>query len=470
MAFAERLSALDASFLEVEDATSHMHVGAVLILDAAPLRDAQGRLDFEGIASLVAARIPAFPRYRQRLAWIPVEAHPVWIDDPDFHLQYHVRHTALPRPGDERQLKRLAGRIVSQQLDRGKPLWELWVVEGLEGDRFALIAKVHHCMIDGISGVDLIAALLRPEPGSSLEDPPPWEPRPIPSGVSLLARDLARRAAAPWQMLGRAADAVRDPAGTARELLSGAGAVAEVLGGGFNPASDTPLNPPGIGPHRRFDWIRFDLGAVRDLAHAFAGTVNDVVLAVVAGASRHFLAGRGVGDLDALAFRAMVPVSTRGSDERGRLGNRVAQIVVPLPVDEADPLRRLRRVIEAARTTKRSGQARGSELIEALGDWITPQLVSSAVRLQARTRPYNLVVTNVPGPPVPLYLLDAPLLEIYPVVPLFKNQALGIALFGYHEGLYWGLNSDWDRVPDLHDYVGALADAWDDLAKAAAEA
>ncbi|HKJ23816.1 MAG TPA: wax ester/triacylglycerol synthase family O-acyltransferase, partial [Myxococcota bacterium] len=416
---------------------------------------------------LVVSRLHDFPRYRQRLAWIPVESHPVWVDDADFNPHYHIRHTALPAPGSVRQLKRLAGRIVSQQLDRGKPLWEMWVVEGVEGGRFAVIAKVHHCMIDGISGVDLIAALLRPEPSGTVMPAPVWEPRPAPSGTSLLARDLARRVSAPFSLL---ADSARDPAGAARELLSGAGAVGELLSVGFQPASETPFNPTSIGPHRRFDWVRFDLGAVRETAHAFGGTVNDVVLTCVAGATRAFLAGRGVRGLRDLEFRVMVPVSTRASHERGRLGNRVAQIVVPLPVAEKDPIRRLRAVIRASGKTKRSGQARGGELIESLGDWITPALVTQAVRLQARTRPYNLVVTNVPGPPIPLYLLDAPLLDIYPVVPLFKNQALGVALFGYHEGLYWGFNSDWDRLPDLHDYVGALAASWDDLAKAAATA
>jgi diacylglycerol O-acyltransferase len=470
MAFSERLSALDASFLDIEDPTSHMHVGAVLLLDAAPLATADGGLDFDAICRLVASRLHDFPRYRQRLAWIPVEDHPVWVDDPDFNLHYHIRHTALPAPGSVRQLKRLAGRIVSQQLDRGKPLWEMWVVEGVEGGRFAVIAKVHHCMIDGIAGVDLIAALLRPEPSAAVEPAPAWVPRPVPSGASLLARDLARRVSAPWQLVRRTADSVRDPAGAARDLLSGASAMGEVLSTGFQPASETPFNPPSIGPHRRFDWVRFDLGAVREAAHAFGGTVNDVVLTCVAGATRSFLEAHGMRGLRDLVFRVMVPVNVRAAEERGRLGNRVAQLVVPLPVFERDPIRRLRAVIRAAKKTKRSGQARGGELIETLGDWITPQLVSQAVRLQARTRPYNLVVTNVPGPPVPLYLLESPLLDIYPVVPLFKNQALGVALFGYHEGLYWGFNSDWDRIPDLHDYVGALAGAWDELAKATATA
>jgi len=470
MAFSERLSALDASFLEIEGPGSHMHVGAVLVLDAAPLRADAGGLDYERIVSMVALRIHDFPRYRQRLAWIPVEHHPAWVDDRDFNLHYHVRHTALPAPGSVRQLKRLAGRIMSQQLDRGKPLWEMWIVEGLEGGRFAVIAKVHHCMVDGVSGVDLLAALLRPEPCADVETPPDWRPRPAPSGAELLARDLARRALAPWQLLGSAVRAVREPAHALESVRQGAGAVAQVLGAGLRSASETPLNPESIGPHRRFDWVRFDLARVRELAHAFGGTVNDVVLATVTGAVRSFLKARGVPGVPQLDFRVMVPVSTRSRAERGRLGNRVSQIVMPLPLSEADPVRRFQRMIRTTARMKASGQALGAELIETFGDWIMPSLVAQSQRLQSRMRPYNLVVTNVPGPGVPLFLLEAPLLEIYPVVPLFRNQALGVALFGYHDGLFWGVNSDWDRVADLHDFVEGLVRSFDELAKGAESA
>jgi len=470
MAFSERLSALDASFLEIEDASSHMHVGAVLVLDAAPLRGASGGLDYDRITRMVGSRIHDFPRYRQRLAWIPVEEHPAWVDDHDFNLQYHVRHTALPAPGSVRQLKRLAGRIMSQQLDRGKPLWEMWVVEGLEGGRFAVIAKVHHCMIDGVSGVDLIAALLRPAPAADVTSPPDWQPRPVPSGASLLVGSAWRRALAPWRLVGRAAAAVRDPGAALRSFGEGASDVAAILGAATTAASPTPLNPPAIGPHRRFDWIRFDLRPVRELAHGFGGTVNDVVLATVAGAARTFLKNRGVPGVPTLDFRAMVPVSTRPARDRGRLGNRVAQLVVPLPLAEADPVRRLRRIVQTTGRLKRSGQAHGAELIEAFSDWIMPGLVTQTQRLQSRLRPFNLVVTNVPGPAMPLFLLEAPLLEIYPVVNLFRNQALGVALFGYHDGLFWGVNSDWDRVPDLHDFVEALGASFQELEKVAATA
>ena len=464
MAFSERLTALDASFLDIEDPGTHMHVGAVLLLDAAPVRDADGHLDAGRITQMVGARIHDFPRYRQRLETIPVEGHPAWVDDADFNLDYHVRHTALPAPGDIRQLKRLAGRIMSQKLDRGKPLWEMWLVEGLEGDRFAVIAKVHHCMIDGVSGVDLIAALLRPTPDAEVETAPPWEPRPAPSGGALLSYSVARRALAPLTLARKAGDAVRSPRRTIGSLRDGLDAVTEVIGAGLTGASPTSLNPEAIGPHRRFDWIRFELEAMRKLAHSRGGTLNDAVLATVAGALRTFLRNRG-DDVDELDFRVMVPVSTREKDERGKLGNRVSQMMVPLPVNASMPQDRLMRILEATSEAKRSGQAYGAELIENFSDWIMPGLVTQTVRLQARSLPFNLVVTNVPGPPVPLYLLEAPLLEIYPVVPLFSNQALGLALFSYNDALYWGLNSDWDRVPDLHDFVEALISSWQELEK-----
>jgi WS/DGAT/MGAT family acyltransferase len=462
----ERLSALDASFLDLEDRRTHMHVAAVLIFDAAPLRRPEGGLDIDRLRRAAEARLFAFPRYRQRLARIPIEEHPVWVEDPDFNIHYHVRHSALPPPGSERQLKRFTGRVLSQSLDRGKPLWELWVVEGLEGGRFALVVKVHHCMVDGISGVDLLRALLRLAPDGRLEDPPGWWPRRAPSGAEILAGEVVRRAAEPFLLARSALRALRHPERALERLREEAGAVLEVLGAGLRRASETPLNPPRIGPHRRFDWIRLDLERVKEVKRHAGGTVNDVVLATVAGAVGRFLRGRGVPDLDRLEFRAVVPVNVRRDDERGQLGNRVAQILAPLPIGERDPLARLARVIETTRRLKQSRQARGTELLEELGDWTSTALLSAAMRLAGRVRTYNLVVTNVPGPPLPLYLLEAPLLEIYPAVPLFTNQALGIALFSYHEGLHFGLNSDWDRLPDLHDFADDLGLEFEELRKA----
>jgi WS/DGAT/MGAT family acyltransferase len=467
--FSERLSALDASFLAVEDEGTHMHVAAVLLFEAGPLRRPDGGLDIECIREWIAARLHLVPRYRQKLASVPLAAQPVWVDDLNFNLQYHVRHTCLPPPADERLLKRLAGRIMSQKLDRGKPLWEVWAVEGLEGDRFALVTKAHHCMVDGISGIDLIATLLRPNPEMGCEPAPRWFPRPAPSGSQLLADEIRHRARAPLAFLERTRNALRDPLASIESARNTAAAIGETIAAGLRPASRTPLNPVHIGPHRRFDWIAFDLNDVKRIKNHLGGTINDVVLATVAGAIGTYLQHRRVG-VQGLDFRAMIPVNLRPLSDRGSLGNRVAVLLAELPIGEPDPRRRLRRVIETMERMKQSGQVRGSELLEELSDWTAPAILNQTVRMAARVRAFNLVVTNVPGPDVPLYLCGAPLLEPYPVVPLYSNQALAIALFSYHGGLYWGFNSDWDRIPDLHELVDALALHFQELCKAASAA
>jgi WS/DGAT/MGAT family acyltransferase len=465
MAGYERLSALDASFLEIEDESSHMHVAATLVFDARPLHAPHGGLDMERIRAYVASRLALIPRYRQRLAYVPVERHPVWIDDARFNLFYHVRHTALPRPGEERQLKRLCGRIMSQKLDVTKPLWEIWVVEGLEQDRFALIAKAHHAMVDGISGMDLLTVILSPEPATSFTPAAPWRPRPAPTPAQLIVGELWRRTTGAL-MLGRAtARAVLAPRRAFASVADAVAGLAEALGAGGVPASATPLNEP-IGPHRRFDWLHLPLADVKAVKSALGGTVNDVVLAAVVGAARRFLAERGV-PLDGLDFRAMVPVSVRGSGERGQLGNRVANFVARLPIDVPDPGARYRRIVDVTRSHKDSRAVLGTEFIETLSDWTATAVMSQIMRLGVQRRAYNLVVTNVPGPPVPLFLLEAPLQAAYPMVPLFRNQAVGVALFSYAGGLFWGFNADWDAVPDLHALAVAVEDEFRLLQKLA---
>jgi len=450
----DRLTALDTTFLTLEDASSHMHVGSVGVFDGAPLRDAHGGLDMARIMALSEAALARQPRFRQKLAHVPLLGRPVWVDDERFNLHYHVRHAALPPPGDERQLKRLVGRIMSQQLDRGKPLWEMWYVEGLRGGRFAVIAKVHHCMVDGIAGVDLMAALLSPDPQAVPAPAPAWIPRPAPSPLQLLGSELAHRASLPLTVARGAVDAALRPRRAAGALATGVESVGEALWGALRPASPTPLNCD-IGPHRRFDWLRLDLEAVKQIRRGSGATINDVVLAIVAGAMRRFLRGRGE-QVEELTFRAMVPVSTRAADQHGRLGNRVSLLMAPLPIDERDPAARLRRVVETMQGVKGSNQKRGTELIEEASDWLPGGLFARIARLGMYTTPFNLVVTNVPGPQVPIYLLGAPLRAAYPLVPLFSNQALGIALFSYDGGLFWGFNSDWDAVPDLHRLVEAV--------------
>ncbi len=464
----ERLGALDASFLGIEDGTCHMHVGAVLIFDAAPLRTPSGGIDIDRIRAAIQGRLGLVPRFRQRLAYVPYERVPIWVDDDRFRLAYHVRHTALPQPGDERVLKRLVGRIMSQPLDRKRPLWEMWVVEGLDGDRFALVSKTHHCMVDGISGADLMSVLLDATPDSGVGTPEPWKPAPPPSGARLVLDAALRRAAQPREALRAAVRAATAPLQRLRDVSEAAAGLADLFAPAFSPVSPTPLNVE-VGPHRRFDWTAMKVADLKAVKSVLGGTLNDVVLATVSGALRAFFTRRGV-DPDQLTIRALVPVSVRTEDERGALGNRVTQLNAPLPVDRADPVARLDAVRKALAGLKESRQALGGEVLTAISDWTVPNLLVQAVRLAARTRPYNLVVTNVPGPQIPLYLQGARMRTAYPVVPLFENLALVVGLFSYDGGLFWGLNADWEQIPDLHDFVLALEGSFAELQRAAAGA
>jgi diacylglycerol O-acyltransferase / wax synthase len=465
----ERLSALDASFLALEDHTSHMHIGAAAIFESAPLQRPDGGIDIDRVRALMEAGLYRIPRYRQRLAWIPVLGHPVWIDDTRFNLAYHLRHTHLPVPGDERQLKRLVGRLMSQQLDRGKPLWEMWVVEGLQGGRFALVTKIHHCMIDGVGSVELTGSVMRttPDPDPRLAMPPPrWVPRAAPSGARLLAEEMFRRALEPLALAGALRRSLGDVRGNVVGARRATAGLVRALSSAFQPASPTPLNQE-IGPHRRFDWTVMELDAVREVKARLGGTVNDVVLAIVTGALRRFLRRRGM-PVRGLDFRAMVPVNVRATEEHDALGNRVAMLVARLPLDEPDARRRLEKVSQETQQMKESGQARGVRLIEELSDHGFTALFTQFARLTARSRPYNVVVTNVPGPQFPVYVEGARMLESYPLVPLFHDQTLGIALLSYDGRLHWGFNADWDALPDLHDVVEAVTAEFEALRAVAA--
>jgi diacylglycerol O-acyltransferase len=468
MAYYERLSALDASFLGIEDESCHMHVGAVSMFDAAPLRDAAGGIDIDTIRRAVHARLHLVPRFRQRLAYIPYERIPIWVDDDRFRLAYHVRHTALPHPGDERVLKRLVGRIMSQALDRKRPLWEMWVVEGLDGDRFALLSKTHHCMIDGISGADLMSVILSPVPQTDPGTPEPWSPRPRPSDARLIFDEVLRRGAQPPAVLRAARTLVREPVQTLQEAADAALGIVQTLAPAFSPVSQTPINVE-VGPHRRFDWTEMRVADFKAVKNVLGGTLNDVVLATVAGALRRFFERRGL-DPDELEIRAMVPVSVRAHDDHGTLGNRVTQLTAPLPVQLDDPVARLQAVRETTANLKESKQALGGEVLTAISDWTVPNLLVQAVRLASRARPYNLIVTNVPGPQVPLYLLGSLMRTAYPVVPLFENLGLVVGLFSYNGGLFWGVNADWEQIPDLHDFILAIEASFVELQRAAQQA
>ncbi len=462
----QRLTALDRSFLAYEGPTTPMHVGATQIFEAGPLRGADGAIDVERVEQYVLSRLHEVPRYRQRLATTPIEGAPIWVDDPHFNVHYHVRHTRLPRPGDERLLKRTAGRILSQHLDRGKPLWEMWLVEGLEGDRVAIVTKVHHCMVDGISGVDLLSALLSPERDAPVERPHAWIPRPAPSAAQLARDRLADALRAPFSAAAGALDLLRDRDGVRTRLAERLDAVARFAARGIAGASPTSLNQP-IGPYRRIDWLELDLPAMKRVARKLGGTLNDVVLGVAAGGLRAFLARARQEDVDRLDLRAAVPVSTRAAADRGKLGNRVAAWLVKLPVGERDPLARFEQVRAHTAEMKATKAALAADTLEQVSEWTGATLLQLGTRLMDLSLPINLVITNVPGPRQPLHLLGAELLAIHPMVPLMGHLAIGMALMSYRDVVSWGFSADWDLVPDLHELVLAVDRSFRELREAA---
>ena len=459
----DRLTAVDASFLTNETSASHMHVGAILVFEGPPPK-------YVDLVEHVRGRLSLVPRFRQRLVVPPLEAgRPLWADDVNFNLTYHIRHTGLPAPGGEEELKRLAGRVFSQQLDRSKPLWELWLVQGLERNRFAILTKTHHAMVDGISGVDIGTVLFDVEP---VPEPAPvdddWAPQPEPSSADLMARGARDLVAAPVGLVERAAEAVRHPETAARRAVDALEAVGEVVGAFADPAPDVPLNQP-IGPHRRFVWARGELDTFKRIKNALGGTVNDVVLAVVTGAVREWLQGRGVRT-EGLELRALVPVSIRGEDERGNLGNRIAAMRGPLPVYVEDPVRRLRIVSEQMEGLKRSKQALGAEVISRFNDFAPPTLLAQASRINFSTRLFNLIVTNVPGPQIPLYVLGRELEEVFPIAFLPENHTMAVAIMSYNGRINFGLLADYDSMDDVDEIAEGLTRSLEELEEAATAA
>jgi diacylglycerol O-acyltransferase len=439
----DRLSATDASFLTQEDQSAHMHIGAVLVFEGPPP-------SYDEFVEHIEARLHLVPRFRQKLAFPPFgSGKPVWVDDARLNLEYHVRHSSLPAPGDDDQLAMLTGRVFSQQLDRSKPLWEMYLVQGLEGNRFALISKTHHALVDGISGVDLATVLFDANPVPAGLTPPvrPWEPKPEPSELALLARGASGGARMPRRIGRRLMRAAQHPRRTIEEARTAAEGVGEIAWELLNPAPDVPLNPP-IGPHRRYVWVHSHLDDFKVVKDAFGGTVNDVVLAVVAGALRGWLQDRGVRT-PGLALRALVPVSMRSEEDRGMLGNRLAVFRAPLPVYAHDPVERLRIVREEMAKVKQSKQVMGAETLVALNDFAPPTMLAQASRLNFSTRLFNMIVTNVPGPQFPLYVLGRELQTVVPVAFLPSKHALAVAIFSYNGKMSFGLLGDFDALDDL---------------------
>jgi len=447
----DRLTGLDSSFLHMERAGAHMHVASTSIFEGPE----------PGIGEFrdhISSRLHLVPRFRQKLRFVPFgQGRPVWVDDPHLNLDYHVRQTALPAPGSEEQLRNLAARIFSQQLDRSKPLWELWLVEGLEGDRFAIVGKSHHALVDGVSGVDITTVLFdtEQEPANPPALPPKWAPRPEPTELKLLGDALRERATSPNEFVRGVRAALRGP----RQVLRGFGDTSKMIGAGLA-APPSPFNVE-IGPHRRVAFVRSDLGALKQIKNEHGGTVNDVILSVVTGALGNYLRARG-HDTEGLEMRAMVPVSVRADEERGALGNRISAMMAPLPVWCEEPVRRLHLITEIMGDLKGSGQAVGAEILTRVVDFAPTTIASQAARLQPAQRFFNLVVTNVPGPQFPLFVLGRRMESIFPMVPLARRQALCVGIMSYDGQVDFGLIGDYDAMADLDsfglDLEGAIAE------------
>lgn len=443
----ERLSNLDGSFLALETRTTHMHVGAVAVFAPGPQVGEDG-VNINTVRDLILSRLDQIPRYRQRLATVPLEGSPVWVDDEHFHLDYHVRHIALPHPGSTEQMKDLAGRLMSQQLDRSKPLWELYVVEGLDDGGFALIAKIHHCMIDGVSGIDLMAVLLDFTPEFEIKEPKPWVARPAPNGTELVVREASRTITSLVSGILKAPSEIGVWTASWSEKAKAAGA--SLSSGWLTQTDKTSLNGP-IGGARMFDWIQLPLEDVKKIKNTHGATVNDVMLAIVAGAVRAYLVevgGTTEDELQETEFRIMAPVSVRSKDEAGTLGNKVAMWLMELPIAETDPAKRVQIINQATKSLKETDQALGASTLVEVSTGAPATVVSLAARLAGRARPFNMTVTNVPGPQFPLYMAGSEMLATYPLVPLWQSHGAGIAMFSVSGMVDIGINMDRDLIED----------------------
>jgi diacylglycerol O-acyltransferase len=456
----ETLSPQDASFLDVENDVNHMHIGSVGVFEGpAPSRGE--------MCAAVESKLHLVPRYRQKVRYPPLRlGPPVWIDDTHFNLDYHVRRTALASPGGEEELRTLVGRVMSQQLDRAKPLWEMWVAEGLGGGRWALISKVHHCMVDGVSGTDLLAVLLDAEREPTRAPPPRWVPDPEPSAADLLAQPLARRLASPLDALAAGRELVRGPrhaAELALETLRGTAAMSGLL----RPTPRSSLNGP-IGPHRRWDWAHAQLSDVKTVRAALGGTVNDVVLAVISRAFRDLLLARRE-DPSRLVVRTLVPVSVRRPGERGTYNNRVSAMFAELPVAMEGPVERLEAMRIQMEGLKQSKQAVAGEVLTSLSGFAPALLLALGTRLAFRMpqRSLNTVTTNVPGPQHPLYAAGRRMLEAIPYVPLAGRVRAGVAIFSYDGALKFGVTGDYDTAPDVQVLCDGIEKGMAELVEAA---
>ncbi len=452
------LSALDASFLQLENDAQQMHVGSLLVLDG----PGPGYQEF---CDHVASRLPAVPRYRQRVRRLPLDlARPYWADDPHFSIAYHVRHTAIPAPGGQDQLLALTGRVMSQRLDLDRPLWEMWLVEGLPHGRWAVISKVHHAMIDGVSGHDILETLLDRDADAAPWPVRRWTPQPAPTSGDVIGEGAAWALALPGRLGGAARRSASDPGAVLRGGLVRARGLSQVTRQAAHPTS--VLNGP-LGPHRLWAWARADLAEAKEVKDAVGATINDVVLTAIAGGFRRYLAGRGESVADDLV-RSLVPVSVRRPEERGRLGNQVSAMFADLPIGEGDPLRRLAAVSAQMSLLKSGGMSVGVESMVAAADFVPPTLVTLGARVAAAVgqRVVNTVTTNIPGPQYPLYLGGRRLVEMFPYIPIGQAIRISIGIVSYDGQLSFAATGDADAVPDIADLCTGIEESMAELVAA----
>jgi diacylglycerol O-acyltransferase / wax synthase len=460
----QRLGPQDASFLYLETPSVHQHVGGLAILDPSTRPD--GTLRLENLVEVISSRLHLAPRFRQKVVFPPLAtARPVLVDDAGFDLNFHMRRAALPSPGGRKELIDYVQRVISRPLDRTKPLWELYLIEGMEDGLVSILTKVHHSMVDGLAAIDLASAVFDFTPEPQILTPEPWAPEPEPSRIELLRDAVRDQITHPVRgMVDMAQRTVQSPGLMVRQVGSVLGGIRELVGGGvMAPAS--PFNR-SVGPNRRFAMAEAPVQMFKDIKNALGGTVNDVVLAAVAGGLHRLIRHRREPTRDRV-LRAMVPVSVRTDDQKSALGNRVSSIFVDLPIGPMGAKKRLTLIREKTKHLKESDQAVGAEFLMNIGTWAPPTIHGMAARLAARSRFINLVISNVPGPQVPMYVAGARLLAQYPIMPIAENMGLSIAVTSLAGTMAFGITADWDTLPDIGYLAESIDESLTELRKAA---
>jgi WS/DGAT/MGAT family acyltransferase len=455
------MTPLDASFLHIEDSVTHMHIGSVSIMEGPPP-------GYDALRRMVESKLPMVRRYRQVARRVPFDlGRPVWVDDPYFNIEYHLRHTALPRPGRDTELRALVGRLMAQQLDRARPLWEMWIVEGLEDEQWAVVSKVHHCMVDGVSGSDLLGLILDIARQPEITEPPPWIPALPPTGWELAAEAMTDMLTSPFELARMARARTRVPRRALVQIADFASGL-KATAGTMRGSSSSSLNGP-IGPHRRWSATSVPVADIKTVRQNLGGTFNDVVLAAITGGFRHLLETRG--ESTECPLRSLVPVSVRQRDGRGRvvgdgtMANRVSAVFAELPIHIADPAGQLQAVSEQMSGLKESKQALAGEAMTSLTGFAPPILLSLAGRLGTKIsqKTINTVTTNVPGPQIPLYAAGRRMLKVFPYVPLGIQMRLGVAIFSYDGVVSFGITGDYDSTADIDVLAEGIRSAMAEL-------